>query len=163
MQETTEAAFRYNPFCLFFIAGGVAQRRVRVESGLNPCVVGARNVGSLARVELGRGWTSPQRKIGHTPSGRFPLSFVILQLSTVSIFLVIIITICSWFSDFLVYLFVLQRRAGAIFPYSSSAQPSAWHIVKTQNIFVKHIPHSVKLNIKLESPHGSVFPRFSPS
>lgn len=59
MQETTGAAFRYNPFCpffKFFIAGGVAQVRVQVESGLNLCVVEARNVGSLARVELGQGW-----------------------------------------------------------------------------------------------------------
>lgn len=78
-----------------------------METGLNICVVGARNVGSLARVELGRGWTSPQKKIGHPISGRLSLSFVILYLSIVSIFLIIIITICSWFGDFLVYLFVL--------------------------------------------------------
>lgn len=62
MQETTGLPLDIT-HSDFFIARGVAQPRVCVESGLNPCVVGARNVGSLARVELGRGWMSPKGRL----------------------------------------------------------------------------------------------------
>lgn len=46
----------------------MSQLRAWVESELSLCVVGSKNVGSLARVELDRGWRSFQRKIVHKDS-----------------------------------------------------------------------------------------------